>query len=333
MKRFAIPMAAAVALFLSAGIAEAQQHKWDFATAFAPKTADGVAVAHFVDRVHEKSGGEIEITIHYSASLGYKCPQHMELVESGAVPLATVCADMLGGTEPVFLVTTLPFMAEEPQHFRLLREAALPYMEKVYTNYNQKHIFMYSNTPAGIWAKKPITSADDLTNWKLRVWDKNGLDTFTNAGAAAVAMPWVDVLPALSTGTIEGVATAGEAGFRSKFNDYLSHFMTVNFAAGVGEATINLDTWNSLSPELQQAVQEAGDETTRFAFARMERLVNETYGEMRAAGMTVIEEFSDEFIDHLKAAGRPVVDSWLERMGADGEAILAEYQRRVAAEG
>ena len=65
----------------------------------------------------------------------------------------------------------------------------------------------------------------------------------------------------------------------------------------------------------------------------MERLVNETYRDMRAAGMTVIEEFSDEFIDHLRAAGKPVVDSWLDRMGADGEAILAEYQRRVAAEG
>ena len=333
MKRITIPIAAAVALILSAGTAQAQEHEWDFATAFAPKTADGVAVAHFVDRVHEKSGGQIAITIHYSASLGYKCPQHLELVESGAVPLATVCGDMLGGTEPVFLVTTLPFMAHEPSHFRLLREAALPYMEKVYASYNQMPIFMYSNTPAGIWAKKPITTVDTLKNWKMRVWDKNGLDTFTNAGAAAVAMPWVDVLPALSTGTIEGVATAGEAGFRSKFNDYLSHFMTVNFAAGVGEATINLDTWNALSPELQKAVKEAGEETTKFAFERMERLVNETYRDMRAAGMTVIEEFSDEFINHLTAAGKPVIDSWLERMGADGEAILAEYQRRVAAEG
>ena len=330
MKRITILMAAAAALSLAAGAAQAQQHKWDFATAFAPKTADGVAVAHFVDRVHEKSGGQIAITIHYSASLGYKCPQHLELVESGAVPLATICGDMLGGTEPVFQVTTLPFMARVPKHFRALRESALPQITEVYRKYNQIPLFMYSNTPAGIWAKKPVTTIDSLKNWKVRVWDKNGLDTFTNAGAAAVAMPWVDVLPALSTGTIEGVATAGEAGFRSKFNDYMDHFMTVNFAAGVTEGTINMDTWNDLSPELQQAVKEAGEETTKFAFERMERLVNETYRDMRAAGMTVIEEFSDEFISHLSNAGKPVIDNWLERMGPDGQTILTEFHRRVA---
>ena len=330
MKKFTVLMAAVVAIVLTAGTAQAQQYKWDFATAFAPKTADGVAVAHFVDLVHEKTGGQVTITVHYSASLGYKCPQHLELVESGAVPVATICGDMLGGTEPVFQVTTLPFMAREPKHFRALRESALPQITEVYRKYNQMPLFMYSNTPAGIWAKKPVTTIDSLKNWKVRVWDKNGLDTFTNAGAAAVAMPWVDVLPALSTGTIEGVATAGEAGFRSKFNDYLSHFMTVNFAAGITEGTINLDTWNDLDPELQEAVKEAGEETTTFAFERMERLVNETYRDMRASGMTVIEEFSDEFISHLSNAGRPVIDNWLERMGPDGQKILDEYKKRVA---
>ena len=58
MKKFTVLMAAAVAIVLTAGTAHAQQYKWDFATAFAPKTADGIAVAHFVDLVHEKTGAK-----------------------------------------------------------------------------------------------------------------------------------------------------------------------------------------------------------------------------------------------------------------------------------
>ncbi len=313
--------------FAVGAVAEAQT-EWNLATVFAPTTADGVAVGHFVDLVHEKTNGEVKITVHYSGALGFKCPQHLDATENGVIELGSQCGDMVGGI-PVFSINALPFLAAVPSEIRILRDVARPYVEAEYAKRNQKVLYSYSNTPAGMWAKKAILSAEELENWRGRVWDQLGLKTFTNAGAAIVAMPWVDVVPALSTGTIEGVVTSAGAGFRTNFNDYLSHFMAINYAAGVGELTVNRDAWNALSPELQKAVEEAGNETTTFAFDRMEELVGQTYTDMRSAGMTVIEDIPEEYLDHLRRAGAPVLQEWLDRMGPDGQAVLDEFNRRV----
>ncbi len=319
--------AVAYGVFAVGVVAEAKT-EWNLATVFGPTTADGVAVGHFVDLVHEKTNGEIEITVHYLGALGFKCPQHLDATENGVIELGSQCGDMVGGI-PVFSINSLPFLAAVPSEIRILRDVALPYVEAEYAKRNQKVLFGYSNTPAGMWAKKAILSAEVLKNWRGRVWDQNGLKTFTNAGASVVAMPWVDVVPALSTGTIAGVVTAAEAGFRTNFNDYLDHFMAINYAAGVGELTVNLDAWDALSPKLQKAVEEASNETTTFAFDRMEQLVDQTYADMRVAGMTVVEDIPEEYLDHLRRAGAPVLQEWLDKMGPDGQAILDEFYRRV----
>ena len=105
--------------------------------------------------------------------------------------------------------------------------------------------------------------------------------------------------------------------------------MAINYAAGVGELTVNLDAWDALSPKLQKAVEEASNETTTFAFDRMEQLVDQTYADMRVAGMTVVEDIPEEYLDHLRRAGAPVLQEWLDKMGPDGQAILDEFYRRV----
>jgi TRAP-type transport system periplasmic protein len=107
----------------------------------------------------------------------------------------------------------------------------------------------------------------------------------------------------------------------------------VNAVIGIAEATINQDELDGLSPELRQAVIEAGEETTDYAFTRMVALVGETYDRMRAAGMTVVEEPPAELVEHLREAGRPVVEDWLVKTGNRGEAVMAAYREALAAAG
>lgn len=321
----------AVGMTAAAGTVAHAQIKWDLASVFAPSSADGIAAAHFADLVKEKTNGEIEVTVHYSGALGYDCPQLLEVVETGAVPLASICTTMLGGHDAVFLASTLPFVMEEPQHARVFRDVYSAYTEQAWNRHNQRTLYSYANTPAGLWAPRDIQSADDLANWRLRTFDTNSLNTMTNAGASPINLPWNDVIPGLSTGTISGVLTASDAGFASGFNDYLSHFIAVNAVIGIADATINLDVFDALSPELQEAVIAAGEETTDFAFNRMEGLVAETYDKMRAAGMTVVEVPAPELMEHLKAAGAPVIEDWLARTGDDGAEILDQYRSRLQA--
>jgi TRAP-type C4-dicarboxylate transport system substrate-binding protein len=302
--------------------------EWDLASVFAPTSADGIAAQHFADLVREKTGGEIDITIHFSGALGYKCPDLLGVVETGALPLASICTTQLGGHNPFFLASTLPFMINTAEDARLYRDSYIDLVEEAYGAHNQVVLYSYPNTPAGLWAKEDKPTPEALKNWKLRTFDANSLSTMRNAGTAAVNLPWTDVVPALSTGAIDGVFTASDAGFASNFNDYLSHFIAVNGAIGIAEATINADVLAGLSPELREAVLEAGRETTDFAFERMVALVGETFDKMRAAGMTVVEEPSDALMTHLREAGQPVVDAWIEKTGDEGRGMLDAYRAK-----
>jgi TRAP-type C4-dicarboxylate transport system substrate-binding protein len=316
--------AAALATF--AALPASAQIKWDLASVFSPTSADGVAAQFFADRVNELSGGEIEVTVHFSGALGFDCPGHLDVVETGAVPLASICTSQLGGQDPIFLASTLPFMIETPEQARAFRDSYVEHVAAAYARHNQVVLYSYANTPAGFWSKVERPEPASLNNWKIRTFDQNSLRTMTNAGAAAVNLPWSDVIPALSTGTIDGVFTAGEAGFASGFQDCLEVFIAVNGAIGIAEGTINADVLGDLTPELRAAVLQAGADTTEFAFDRMVGLTSETYDRMRAHGMTVVENPPNALITHLKAAGAPVIEEWLAGVGETGQEILDAFE-------
>lgn len=316
-----------LAVALVAGTADAKV-KWDMAAVHPPTSAPGLAHGDFVKMIKERTKGEIEITVHYSGALGYQCLDHLELVEKGAVPIARQCTNYLSGYNPVFSISTVPFILNKAQDARILSEVANPYLQKAYDKHNQLILYGFSNTPGGLWAKEPKTTVESLKNWKLRAFDENSLKTFKEAGTAAVSIPFSDVIPALSTGAIGGVLTAGDAGFKAKFSEFLRFFIEINFSASFGEATLNKDVFNKLPKNLQQALIDTGRETTKRAYDRMESLVGDSYKEMRAAGVTVIDNPPKPFMDHLHKAGAVVRAEWLKKMGPDGQALLDNFNKR-----
>jgi TRAP-type C4-dicarboxylate transport system substrate-binding protein len=318
---------------ISAGLALAPvsaQIKWDLPHVFGPTDQAGVAAEHFAKLVNEKTNGQIEITVHHAGALGYKCIDHLDLIRDGGLPLGHICTSFHSGVHPIFSINTMPFMVQKPADAVQFHAAVQPVYDRVYRQHNQFELYSAPNPPSGLWAKKPILAAADLKNWKLRTYDVNGLKTFKRAGAAAIQLAWSDVVPALSTGTIDGVLTGADAGFASGFNDYLNHFIYVTFAIPWGTTNINLDVWNALTPALQKAVKEAGDETRKMSWDRMvATLIPKNNREMRAAGMTIIEDPPQALLDFLQEAGKPARDELLQKLGADGKAIMADYNRRV----
>jgi TRAP-type C4-dicarboxylate transport system substrate-binding protein len=322
-------IAAAVAATMASAPATAQI-KWDLAHVFGPTDQAGVAAEYFAKLVKEKTKGQIEVTIHHAGALGYKCLDHLDLVADGGLVIASICTAFHSGVHPIFSINTMPFLVQKPEDAKHFHASVQRAYNEVYRSFNQFELYSSPNPPSGLWAKRPILSAADLKNWKLRVYDVNGLKTFIRAGAAAIQLAWSDVVPALSTSTIDGVLTGADAGFASGFQDYLNHFIYVNFAIPWGTTNINFDTWNALSPELQKAVKEAGDETTAMSWKRMETiLIEKNNADMRSAGVTVIEDPPKAFLDFLQEAGKPALDELLEKLGPDGPAMLDDFYRRI----
>lgn len=301
--------------------------KWDMANEYNDSSIHAEGDQIFSAKLSELTNGAIEITHHFSGSIGFKSKDQLDAVGDGALPIANTLVSPLGGIDPMFLLPSLPFLAKTPDEARKLFEAARADYDAVFAGNNQKLLWASPWPPSGIWAKKPVPTMADLAGLKIRTYDANGTITLQEANAAPIQLSWADVVPQLSTGGIEGVLTSAEAGTNAKFWEHLSHFTEINYAMPLNMAHINLDTWNDLSAEHQDAVLEAAKHAEDHVWQAVVTRVGENYEQMTSAGITVVTDTNPAFLTALRDAGQKARAEWLAKTGAKGQAILDAYSK------
>lgn len=318
-------LSAGACLVLATG-AQADTVRWDMPNEYGATSLPAEADRLFAERVKEKSGGEIVITNHFGGALGYKSRDHWSAVEDGAVPIASTYTGVFAGIDPIFQLQSLPFVATNPKESKALLDAMRPWLETAFAKGGQKYLLGAPWTPVGIWAKKKITDAEGLRNLKIRSYDKTGTLTLKNAGAAAIQLSWADVVPALSTGTIEAVLTSDEGGLSAKFHEYMDHFHHVGFTMGTNMIHMSQASFDDLSPELRQAVLDAAAEVEAESWANINERIALNVKRMDENGVTSVTDVPAAFIEHLRKSGDPVTAEWREHFG-DEEAgkIFARY--------
>ncbi|KGJ02640.1 TRAP-type C4-dicarboxylate transport system, substrate-binding protein [Paracoccus halophilus] len=321
-------MGTAFALAVMSGTAFAQSHSWDLANEYGETTIMGQADQVFIEAVRNASDGDIMITGHYGGALGYKSVDQFDAVGDGALDMADTITTSLSGIEPLFLLSSLPFVANTNADAKLLWEVAQPHYEKVFEKHNQVLLWATPWPPSGIWAKKPITSKEDMVGLKIRGWDASGVRTLSNAGSTAVQISWADTVPQLAAGSIDSVLTSADGGASSKFWEFLDHFTAVNYSMALNMTHMNKDTYDSLTPEQQAIIRDAAVEASDAAWDDLEKRVAQNFEEMRANGVTITTEVSPEFLEFLKESGAEVYDEWLNAVGPVGQQILDEYNQK-----
>lgn len=324
-------LGAAAAAVIAAAAASAQEIAWDMPNEYGETSVSGEADKIFAERLAQNSGGRIVVTNHFGGSLGYKSKDHWAAVEDQAVPIASTYTGVFSGFDPIFLLNNMPFVATNPLQSRTLLDAARPWYDEAFAKGGQMLLFTEPWTPVGIWSKKVVNSAADMAQLKIRTYDKNGTITLNNLGASAIQMSWADVVPALSTNTIEAVLTSAEGGLSAKFSEYLDHFHYVNFTMGSNMVHMNSDVFASLPDDLQQIVLDTASEVEDELWARIENRISGNVQRLKDENVTVIIDVPEQLISELKTAGQQAIDEWKDLMGPEeAEKILAAYASLLA---
>lgn len=323
---------AAVGVIALAGAASAQA-KWDLADEYGADALTGKASKNYIEMLHEKVGDQLFITYQGGGALGYKSKDHFDAVQDGAVQSAVTLVTQLGGIEPIFNLSSLPFIAQTPRDAYLLWEAARPEYERIFAENGMVLLWAMPNPPSGINAKMPITSIEALEGLRIRTYDVNGTETLINAGASPLQIAWSDLIPQLSTGGIDAVLTSADGARQLSLWDYVSDFTEANYAMGLFMMHVNKDAFDALPAETQQAMLDLVPAADEYNWKIMEESIEEAYTFMTDNGMNVTsaEDIPQAVFDHLQAAGAKVRDGWVEATGDAGKAILARYAELRAA--
>lgn len=314
-------------LAVSLGIAiNAQAEvRMDFSNEYNANSIHAQGDQYFIQQVSELTEGEVDITLHTGGALGFKSSDHFYAVADNAVQIADTLSGTMSGIDPVFLLSSLPFLVHDIDGARELYDISRPYYDKLFEENNQILLYASPWPASGIWSRNPVTSSESLQGLKIRSFDRNGTETLLNAGASPVKLSWADVIPQLATGGINAVLTSAEAGSNASFWEHQSHFSGIQYAIPLNMVHMNRDAFSSLSADQQEALLEAARRTDEHNWEAVRQRVEVNYRDLRNNGVTIHDPISSDFQQALSEAAEPVVSGWKETIGERGEEILKAF--------
>ncbi|MET4808173.1 TRAP transporter substrate-binding protein [Limibacillus sp. MBR-115] len=288
----------------------------------------GVGDARFAEAVKSATNGSVDIVVHYGGALGYKSADHFDAVGEGALAIADTYSGALGGIDPLFLISSLPFLATTVEEARTLYEVSKADIEKVFADNDQILLYASPWPPSGLWARDPMNNLAALSGVKIRTFDKNSTEALSEAGAAAIRLSWGDVVPSISTGAIEAVLTTAETGAGASFWEYFDTFTEIyGYSMPLNYVHMNKDVFDSLTKDQQDAILSAAEKTSDANWSAIPSRLKETYAQLKTNNVDVVTSDDETYRAELQAAGKVAIDSWLAATGDRGQALLDAFYK------
>lgn len=210
----------------------------------------------YAEAVDKATGGEVIINLRPGGSLGFKGPEQMRAVRDGLVPMADILTSQQIGDEPMFGTEGIPFLVGSQAELRSLHKFVRPEFDKLAAKFNQKILYMVPSPAQYMFLKVKVATADGLKGIKIRGADKNTVDICNAVGMAGVMIPFGELIPALASGRVDGVATSATTGVDAKFWEFLKYVYPTNHTWSCNMVNINLDVWKRIPAAQQKAMEE-----------------------------------------------------------------------------
>jgi len=309
-------------VFCLSGLASAQTLRMDLNAIYPASNFHSQGAATFAEKVKEATGGSVDITVHPGGSLGFKGPELLKAIMDGTLPMSDILMGVVAGSEEIFGLSTYPMLVNSYTEAKVFYDAAKPHYERACAKWNQKLLYAAPWPPSGLFTKKPLATPGDLAGLKTRTYDKNGALFLEKAGGNPMSLPWGEVYSALSTGLIDSVLTSAVSGKDGTFWEVLEHFTKINFAYPLNMVVINLDYWNAMNSEQQQAMLTIAAEIETAQWAASESS-NEESLRVLAENKIAIAKMTPELQEALRGFAQEILDEFKAQAGEDSLAALA----------
>ena len=311
-------------MFMAAAIAGAAAATWSLPAMAAPiqlNLADVLPETNFMvqnakrfaDEVAKQTNGDVVINIRPGGSLGFKGPEQLRAVRDGMVPMADILLSQQIGDDAFFGVEGIPFLVNSQADLRALHKFVRPEFDKlVATKYNQKILYMVPSPGQYLFLKTKTDKVEGFKNIKVRGADKMTVDIVSSIGMAGVLIPFGELIPALASGRVDGVATSATTGVDAKFWEFMKYVYPTNHTWSTNMVNINLDSWKKIPPQHQKTIEAIAAKLEPEFWEVSHNADGDSLKKLTANGMEVVNVTPDTFKDMRKMAA-PLLDEYLKR--------------------
>jgi TRAP-type C4-dicarboxylate transport system substrate-binding protein len=315
---------AGIALSLAAAPASAQV-KWDLPAGYAASNFHSETLVAFADDVRQATNGQLQITVHANASL-FKVPEIKRAVQTGQAQIGELLMVILENEDAVFGVDNVPFLATSFADAKKLADISKPQIEKRLQAQGMRLLYWVPWPPQGFYSPKPLASGEDLRGLKFRSYGASAARLGELAGMQVTTVQAAELAQAFSTGRVNSMISSGATGFDTKLWEHVKHFYDVQAWLPKNMVFVNERAWQSLTPQVRDAVTAAAARAEAKGWARSQELTNFYLDEFKKNGMTV-EAPSPALKAAFAKFGEALAADWLQRAGADGKAIVDAFRK------
>ena len=289
-------------------------------------------------QVEANSGGKVKIEIYPAMTLGGRPPELINQVRDGVVDIVWTVNGYTPGLFPRTEVMELPNVYTNDTV-----AANLALYDMFETDLRQEYkgvevMFLHVHAGQAIHMRTDeVRSPADLAGKKMRIPTRTGAWIIEALGASPVAMPVPQLPQALQKGVIDGAFIPWEIIPPLKIQEQTQYQIEgankLRFGTTTFQVSMNKARWDSLPDDVKKAFKDASGADWWAEVGRVWRASDEFgIGFAVKAGNTHIT-LTDAETKAFEDALAPVVDRWIEEVGAkgiDGAAMVQKARDLIA---
>ena len=304
-----------VTLRLSTPATETDQRSVALAEVFAP------AVAEFAT-----------YQPHYNASLVAQGSE-LEAIANGDLEMSITSAQELATFFPEFSIFATGYVHQDAEHqVRVFNDPLMdPFKQTVEEELGVKLLSVMYLGRRHVNLRFPraeveVVTPEDLAGVNLRMPGTDAWQFLGQAlGANPTPMAFTEVYTALQTGSVDGQDNPLPTVVDSKFYEVTQQIALTSHLVDLNYIAFSKEVWDSLTPEQQDAVQQAADDAAESARQAQLQLEDELVAFLEEQGLEIYEPDVAAFREHVQAqyVGSEFAESWpdgiLEQINALGD--------------
>src|SRR5262245_15371161 len=301
------------------------QTKWNLPVAYPPDNPHSENLALFAKDVAAATDNKLQIAVHAGASL-FKAPEIKRAVQTGQAQIGEVLLSLHENEDPIFGVDVIPFLATSYPESMKLWQSSKAAIEKKLASQGLILLFAVPWAPQGIYAKKDLSSVDDMKGLKWRAYNVGTARIGELVGAQVVTVQAAELPQALATGVVNSFITSGATGYDSKAWESMTHFYDAQAWIPKNVTFVNKASVDALDKPTQEALLKAAATAETRGWKMWQDKAGWYVEQLKSHGMKV-QPPGDALKSGLKKVGDQLTTDWLKKAGADGEAVIAAYKK------
>lgn len=273
----------------------------------------------FVERVGERTDGNVDIEIHPGGALS-PAPATYENVVAGAVDLGWSLQGYTPGRFPLIQIVEMPFVFESASQ---ATEALwfiyeqVPEFQEEYSDV--KVLALWTHDIGDLWTRDtPVETIDDVEGLTLRAPGPVQNALIESLGGSPVNMPAPEIFDSVERGVIDGVVIANSGLASFNLFEVLGHGVRCNCYVAPMFLAMDLAAWEQLSPEQQAAIDEiAGKELSMSAATAYDAAYDRVDQRLAESDIEIVD-LTEEELDRWREAADGVVEQWIADREAEG---------------